>query len=646
MEGSRFAKHRGAAQRWGRVLAVVALWFSPLLSPVNGSYGYNSPAARNPIGRGTVPPSSYESSLVNTPNPIDSTGNLPITGNVRGGKHFRGSVPYNSVTSFGASLGSTRLDSFLRYSAIPKELGESPRGYSTFYSPTGTVATIPPGRSNIFAPTSPKIAGSLTPFSAEQSADTKVPAEVPQSRVSATGRIAGIDTATETSQRLRLWPMSRTPAEMREVISDELGNQFVDRRTSGPDNEIMTPEEYRHQLEQLQRKLDRVKAGASDLEQTLEAEDGTMPPQEQVEAPIERLYREPQRRSVRDDLPRAMDRPQEPPHPTASHERSLTSPQTPDTPGLRELTPPATEGMVDGAQADAPAGSDLQRGHPQTGPGQFLVQPSHERDRIDAIFSPRTERTAEENESDEAGKLPALQRIEETSRAFDATAKFLEHPLQSSTGGDVASADRTVSATRSDAARVPDQLGAADGRGDDSPGGTEPDASELLIGDHFRRKYEDAGTFSDERFDRYLRAAELYLRQGRHYRAADSFTLASMYKPSDARAYVGKSHALLAAGEYVSSATFLAKAIQVDPRLTLAQTDLVETLGGPDPFVQRITDLEEAAAVRGAPQMHFLLAYIYYQMSQPEQAKAALAAAEKGLPASLSIDLMKAAIGG
>lgn len=636
MEGSRFAKHRGAAQRWGRVLAVAALWFSPLLSPVNGSYGYNSPAVGNPIGPGTVPPSSYQSSLVATPNPIDNTSNLPITGNVRGGKHFRGSIPYDSVTSFGASLGSTRLDSFLRYSAIPEELGESPRGYSTFYSPTGTVTTIPPGRSDIFAPTSPKIAGGLTPFSAEQPADTKAPTEVLQSRVS----------SAETWQRLRLWPMSRTPEEMREVISDELGNQFVDRRISRAGNEIMTPEEYRRQLEQLQRKLERVKADASDLEQTLEAEDGTMVPQGQLEAPIERLYREPQRRSVRDDLSRAVDRPQEPLYPTASHERSLTPPQTQDTLGLPDLAPPPIEGMADGVRTDAPVESDLRLGNPQTGPGQFLVQPSPERDRIDAIFSPRTGRTAEENEGDEAGRLPALQRVEETSRAFDAAARFLERPLQGSAGGDATSPDRAASPTRSGAAGLPDLLRAAPGTGDDGSSGTEPNASEPLIGDRFRRKYEDAGTFSDERFDRYLRAAELYLQQGRYYRAADSFTLASMYKPSDARAYIGKSHALLAAGEYVSSATFLAKAIQVDPRLTLAQTDLVETLGGPDPFVRRITDLEETAAARDAPQMHFLLAYIYYQMSQPEQAKAALAAAEKGLPASLSIDLMKTALGG
>ena len=75
------------------------------------------------IPSATVPPSSYQSGLITTPNPIDSSSNLPITGNVLGGKHFRGNIPYDSTTSFGAPLGSTSLDSFLRYSAVPQAQG-------------------------------------------------------------------------------------------------------------------------------------------------------------------------------------------------------------------------------------------------------------------------------------------------------------------------------------------------------------------------------------------------------------------------------------------------------------------------------------------------------------------------------------------
>ena len=122
---------------------VLSIWVFSL--PAIAGYGYAGATVNSPIGPGTVPPSSYERGLANTPNPMSDRGNLVITGNVRGGKHFRGYVPYDSTTSFGAPLGSTRLDSFLRYSAVPQESGDYSRNNGTFYSPTGTVTTIRPG---------------------------------------------------------------------------------------------------------------------------------------------------------------------------------------------------------------------------------------------------------------------------------------------------------------------------------------------------------------------------------------------------------------------------------------------------------------------------------------------------------------------
>jgi len=65
----------------------------------------NGWAIRNPVGRGTVPPSSIRSGLIRSPNPIDTSSNLVVTGNVRGGKHFRGIVPYRATSRFGAVSG-------------------------------------------------------------------------------------------------------------------------------------------------------------------------------------------------------------------------------------------------------------------------------------------------------------------------------------------------------------------------------------------------------------------------------------------------------------------------------------------------------------------------------------------------------------
>ena len=130
------------------VLSVLLCWPT--------SWSIENPGIGNPIGPSTVPPSTFRSSLVNNPDPIDTSGNLLITGNVRRGRHFRGDVPYRSTTSFGSSLGSSSLNSFLRDTAGSEDLDTYSNKYGTqpYYSQTETVATMMPGRSEIFMPES------------------------------------------------------------------------------------------------------------------------------------------------------------------------------------------------------------------------------------------------------------------------------------------------------------------------------------------------------------------------------------------------------------------------------------------------------------------------------------------------------------
>ena len=119
-----------------------------------------------------------------------------------------------------------------------------------------------------------------------------------------------------------------------------------------------------------------------------------------------------------------------------------------------------------------------------------------------------------------------------------------------------------------------------------------------------------------------------------------------LYWPGEPRVHLRKSHALLAAGEYVSSASALARAVELDARRVLRKIELIEAIGGPDQFVRRITELEQSAERSSAPQLQFLLAYIYYQMDRPREAKIAIESARKGLPTSPAVDLLKSAIGG
>jgi len=539
------------------------------------------------IPSATVPPSSYQSGLINTPNPIDTSANLPITGNVGGGKHFRGSIPYNSTTAFGAPLGSTSLDSFLRYSAVPQAQSGYPRNYSPYYSPTGTVTTTVPGYQGVFSPSSPRIAGGLGQLQTNQPMDPMAMAEAPQ--ISGGEYSGAISSGIGVSPRLRYWPMSPSPEEMKGIISDELGDQLTDPTRSGAarrpvspaGDPLMAPEEYQQRLEQLRRDVDRVQSSIPQIEQNPAIDSSTTPPQSSLQQP----WQEPSRQ-----LPAT----------TVPPDRTLE--------GLQTV--------------------------PSTDPRLELYDPSAGRET--ALSTPPAE-VGQAGEASEPGRMPALQRIEETARAFDATSRFLNRSPNDQPGDATGAPDRRRPSGTDRAGRDPAERG---------PTNAQSDVRQPPSGDGAQRTQENPGSLTQKQFDHYLAAAQLYMQQGRYYRAADSFTLASVYIPHDSRAHLGRSHALLAAGEYVSSAVSLARAIELDARYALRKVDLVEIIGGPDVFVQRITNLEEQAQGSDASQLQFLLAYVCLQMDQPNEARTAIEAARKGLPSSVAANLLEAAIQG
>ena len=106
------------------------------------------------IGPVTVPPSMQSPGLVQSPNPLDTSGNLVITGNIRGGRYFRGVVPYSTDSYFTASLGSTSLDSFVRDSASSGTVSSA--GASVpFFSQSQTTTRMELGGRNVVSSPTP-----------------------------------------------------------------------------------------------------------------------------------------------------------------------------------------------------------------------------------------------------------------------------------------------------------------------------------------------------------------------------------------------------------------------------------------------------------------------------------------------------------
>jgi len=175
-------------------IIVIAVFFTLSSIP---SWSIENRSILNPAGLSTVPPSSIQSGLLSNPNPIDTSGNLVITGNVSRGMHFRGTVPYGSTTSFRAGLGSSSLSSFLRDSASTKDIGRNTNRYSIqpYYLQSQTVTTTRPGYSGVFRPV------------------TRLNDRTSQGRYSVGMRISGLDKQSLSGEDFSIWAgTSREPS--------------------------------------------------------------------------------------------------------------------------------------------------------------------------------------------------------------------------------------------------------------------------------------------------------------------------------------------------------------------------------------------------------------------------------------------------
>ena len=620
-----------------------------------------NPGVGSPVGPGTVPPSSIQSGLVNSPNPLDTGGNLAITGNVRGGKHFRGTVPYRSTTDFRESIGSSSLDSFLRDSASPEDFGRYAGGYRPyyapaatvmgsyrpFYSPTGTVAATQPGRSGVFMPVTTKIRGYAGSARSGLLADGFDVEGGLQEQALPGWDIPGIG--------LRLWgpqsqiralgeprPMSRTPQEIERLICDELGGELSHRGLTNLRVEGSKAEQYEDGMKRFQPELNRISDETAEPKQTLTTEDES--------ASGGRTFRE------ADSLPTKIE-------PSEAGTQEI-SPMQPATGGLDVYESGGGPGTIKGtwqsveemrqqiysltaAQAQRGASEAQQEDFEQLlggriptfektedadgrykGPAEEGYQTESFRTTLEGLMK---KSLTEENKS----WVPAGQGL--SSRQTSVLGKS-DRFLKSAEGvlgwsGDTYSA-KSLRSTSSGVAGPQS--------GVDVPAGS--DLGELSRTDLASRarsimgKHQSIAAFWEDKFNQYVTAGETYLKQGRYYRAVDAFALASIYKSDAPRAYAGRSLALFAAGEYMSSALFLSRALEIYPGHAGSKVYFAAMLGDRDKLTKRIVDAEEClelcrepgSGLSGEAELAFLLGYVYYQMDRLGEAKEAIdAAAER-----------------
>jgi tetratricopeptide (TPR) repeat protein len=142
-----------------------------------------------------------------------------------------------------------------------------------------------------------------------------------------------------------------------------------------------------------------------------------------------------------------------------------------------------------------------------------------------------------------------------------------------------------------------------------------------LAPSHENESYSDNKSYTQAKYNEYYFAGENLLKAGKYYEAADSFATAAIYKPDSASCSAGQGHALFATGQYISSALFLIRAIELEPEYIQADINLVEIVGGNTKLEKKITELQQLIKNNPAAGLRFLLGYVYFKTDRIIEAK-------------------------
>jgi hypothetical protein len=154
-------------------------------------------------------------------------------------------------------------------------------------------------------------------------------------------------------------------------------------------------------------------------------------------------------------------------------------------------------------------------------------------------------------------------------------------------------------------------------------------------------KHKTFAALAEEKFATYMNTAESFIKEGQFYKAADTYALANIWKPEDARGYLGQSFSLFGAGEYMSSAYYLSQAMELDPKEALKKYNLAAFIGNRDVFENRVLELSTWQQRSGSGELALLLAYISYQDGKAVQAKETINIANAAMPDSKAVKVLK-----
>jgi tetratricopeptide (TPR) repeat protein len=117
---------------------------------------------------------------------------------------------------------------------------------------------------------------------------------------------------------------------------------------------------------------------------------------------------------------------------------------------------------------------------------------------------------------------------------------------------------------------------------------------------------------ADSSLNDELLKAEALLDIGQYYEAAARYDAARVLDPLNPLPLIGKGHAMLAAGQYLSAAVLLTRGLERFPELARFNVDLDSLMGGGEIIDIRRADIMRLLDQREDPRLRFLLGYLEY----------------------------------
>lgn len=567
-----------------------------------------SPYIGGLTGSASSPVSQTQQSLFRSPGQYDTGGNNLIVGTVRGGSYFRGSVPYQSTTSFRGSVPSADTTySFMRYSAGSESFAREPGKYSRvmpYYNPSQTVTFTRPGQSAVFTPTSASAIKSVGSGAGDEFARMGYPSR----------QVLG---GTTSASDIGLRPMSMSLQETERLISAEVGG-IIEPESQLVRGGVSTTEAAKQRAGQVDQRATDLRIRPVDkegIQQRFEpvGRPYTEEPAEVEGMAIKRIERERALEQMREQM---------------LAERRVES----------EDSGRATAGYDPTSEISARTSTGLSQMAGVGGEQQDLFDTYMQvKKQIDNLQAALEQLRADKGAGGVPSSLRSVSdygrlRPDGLERKETVEAEKVPEQLDVRYSG----VDTELQAFRKNVERLAAESTQMD---KSTAAGISAEAKRILGG-------KSIAAFSEDKYNEYMKAAEMYQKQGKYYRAASAYTLASIYKPDEALAHAGRSLALFAAGEYMSSALYLSRAIELSPEYAKTKVDLLAILGTDDKeqLTSRIDEIEQWYKRSDESDLQFLLGYVYYQAGELDKAKEAIDAVHTRMPNLPAVNTLKKVI--